>query len=183
MRVREWKDILEDVTERSVDPDGWRAIAGQRRNGVGEDMYIGHPRVGVYQLKTYARNPYDVKGVGAQVARRIDDELDPLFPSRDDDGRFAVRKPIEDKNKAQSMAKRLEETIKVHADAPTTGDDFFTDVMDAIESPAYGPMEFDIADRPDRLNSLSDTFEDAEKLLTSELDDLIEDDGIDRGFQ
>src|SRR6056297_2879110 len=35
MRIREWQDILEDVTERDVDPEDWRAVAGDRAGGVG----------------------------------------------------------------------------------------------------------------------------------------------------
>ncbi|SDZ82405.1 hypothetical protein SAMN04488065_0588 [Haloplanus vescus] len=183
MRVRDWQDILDDVTDESVDPDGWRAIAGQRRDGVGEDLYLGHPGVGVYHLKTYAKNPYDVRGVGARVARRIDDDIDPYLPTEDLSQRFAVQSAPEDEDEAKSTARRLEETIKVHAEAPTSPDDLFRDVMDAIDSPAYGPMEFDLSDRSEDLDALSETFADADDLLSAELDDLIESDGVDRGFQ
>jgi len=184
MRVRDWQDILSDVTDGGHDPDNWRAVAGQRRGGVGEDLYLGHPAVGVYQLKTYAKNPRELRGVGTQIARRVDEDLDPLFPRRDDDaGRFAVQRPPEDESEAKSMATRLEETLKVHSEAPTTSEDFFTDVMEAVDSPAFGPMEYELSDRPDRLDELSDTFEDADELLSSELDELIEADGVDRGFQ
>ncbi|WP_049936303.1 hypothetical protein [Haloplanus natans] len=183
MRVRDWQDILDDVTDAGADPDGWRAIAGQRQGGVGEDLYLGHPGVGVYHLKTYAKNPYDVRGVGARVARKIDDGIDPLLPTEDGRGRFAVQSPPEDEADAESAARRLAETIKVHAEAPTTPDDLFRDVMDAIDSPAYGPMEFELSERPDDLDALSETFEEAEELLSAELDDLIERDDVDRGFQ
>jgi hypothetical protein len=184
MRVRDWTDILRDVTESGDDPDEWRAVAGQRRTGIGEDLYLGHPTVGVYHLKTYAKNPYEVKGVGTQVARKVDGDIDSLLPRRDDStGRFAVRGTPEDEDHAKSMAKRLEETLKVHADAPTTGDDLFTDVMDAIDSPAFGPMEFELSERPERLKELSTTFEDAEDVLEAELDDLVDRDEIGRGFQ
>jgi len=182
MRVRDWQDILDDVADASADPDGWRAVAGQRRNGVGEDLYLGHPGVGVYHLKTYAKNPYDVRGVGAKVARKVDDGIDPHLPTADDDRRFAVQSPPEDEDEAESTARRLEETIKVHAEAPTTPDDLFRDVMSALDSPAYGPMEFELSDRPDHLDELSETFEEAEELLSAELDDLIERDEVDRGF-
>jgi hypothetical protein len=182
MRVRSWQDILEDVAESGADPDDWRAVAGRRADGVGEDLYLGHPSVGLYHLKTYAKNPYDLRGVGTRVARKIDDELEPLFPDREDAGRFAIQTPPEDESQAETMAKRLEEAIKVHAEAPTTPDDLFTDVMDAVESPAYGPMEFELSERPDPLDDLSTTFEDAEELLDAELDDLIENDEVDRGF-
>jgi AcrR family transcriptional regulator len=182
MRIRDWQDILEDVTERDTDPDGWRAIAGQRRQGVGEDLYLGHPSVGLYQLKTYAKNPYEVRGVGARVARKIDDGIDPLLPDRESEGRFAVQAPPEDEDDAEEKARRLEEAVRVHADAPTTPDDFFSDVMDALDSPAFGPMEFEFADRPDELDDLSEEFDEAEKLLTEELDGLVESDEVGRGF-
>ncbi|WP_251331003.1 hypothetical protein [Haloplanus pelagicus] len=183
MRVRDWEDILDDVSDGTADPDGWRAVAGQRRDGVGEDLYLGHPAVGVYHLKTYAKNPYDVRGVGTRVARKIDDDIDPHLPSEEFGGRFAVQSPPEDEEAAESAARRLAETVRVHAEAPTSPDDFFEDVMDAIDSPAYGPMSFELSDRPDGLDSLSETFDEAEELLDAELEDLIERDGVDRGFQ
>ncbi|UVE50135.1 hypothetical protein KU306_14710 [Haloferax larsenii] len=185
MRVRDWQDILSDVVDDGRDPDDWRAVAGERRDGIGEDLYLGHPSAGVYHLKTYAKNPYDVRGVGARVARRIDDGLDSLFPHRERDedaGRFGVQRPPEDESQAKSMATRLEETVKVHAEAPTTPDDFFTDVMEALDSPAFGPMDYEFDDRPDRLDDLSSEFTDADDLLSSELDDLIETDEVGRGF-
>jgi hypothetical protein len=183
MRVRDWQDILEEVTEGQADPDGWRALAGRRRDGVGEDLYLGHPGVGLYQLKTYAKNPYEVRGVGTQVARKIDEDIDPLLPDRDTaPGRFAVRTPPDDESEAETMARRLEETMRVHAEAPTTPEDLFSDVMEAIDSPAFGPMEFELSERPEELDDLSTTFEEAEELLSAELEDLVEEDDIGRGF-
>ncbi|KAB1188109.1 MULTISPECIES: hypothetical protein [Haloferax] len=185
MRVRDWQDILSDVVEDGRDPGAWRAVAGTRRGGLGEDLFLSHRDVGVYQLKTYAKNPYEVRGVGTRVARRIDDDLEPLFPNRETDtdaGRFGVQRPPEDEDEATSMARRLEETMKVHAEVPTTPDDFFTDVMEALDSPAFGPMDYEFDARPDRLDDLTDEFTDANELLSAELDDLIETDEVDRGF-
>ncbi len=182
MRVRDWQDILGDVVESNADSGDWRAVAGDRRGGVGEDMFIGHPSVGVFQLKTFAKNPYEVQGVGSRVARRLDDELDPLFPERESGGRFGVNQGIEDEDEAKERAKRLEAVLETHADAPTTGDALFEDVMDALDSPAFGPMEYDMYDRPEELEALSETFEGAEELLSTELDDLIEADDVGRGF-
>ena len=185
MRVRDWQDILADVTDAGVDPDGWRAVAGDRRDGLGEDLYLGHPNAGVYALKTYAKNPTELRGVGGRVARRIDEDLEPLLPSEehDDPGHFAVQSPPEDENHAETMAKRLEEAVKVHAEAPTSPDDFFEDVMDALDSPAFGPMDYEFDGRPDRLDDLSEEFADADELLSKDLDDLVEEDGVGRGFQ
>ncbi|ERG98343.1 MAG: hypothetical protein J07HQX50_02381 [Haloquadratum sp. J07HQX50] len=190
MRVRNWKDILSDVSESNADASGWRAVAGNRQSGIGEVLFLGHPNVGVYEMKTYSKNPRQLRGVGAKVARRIDDELDPLFPRQDqaaedtpDQGRFAVQSPPSDEEQAKSMAKRVEETIKVHAEAPTSRDDFFEDMMDAVESPAFGPMQYEFDDRPDELDQLSSTFSDADELLTKDLDQLVDEDEVGRGFQ
>lgn len=180
--VRDWQEIMEEVVEADADADDWRAVAGDRRRGVGEDMYLGHPSVGVYQLKTYAKNPFEVHGVGTRVARRIDDDLDPLFP-QDASARFGVQSGFESADEAETAADRLEEVVQAHADAPTTPDALFDDVMEAIESPAYGSMEYDQYDRPDVLDELSTTFEETEELLNSELDELVDEDGVGRGFQ
>ena len=182
MRVRDWQDILEDVVESDADAGDWRAVAGDRRGGVGEDMFLAHPSVGVFQLKTYARNPFEVRGVGARVARKVDDELDPLFPGEDSDGRFGVNDGFEGEEEAEERARELETVLRTHAEAPTTGDALFEDVMDALDSPAHGPMEYDMYDRPEGLDDLAETFEEAEDLLTKELDDLVEQDDVGRGF-
>lgn len=183
MRVREWTDIVEDVVEQDVDPDDWRAVAGDRSGGVGEDMYLGHPRGGVYHLKTYAKNPFEVQGVGTQVARKLDDEIGSYLPQNNDQGRFAVRTPPEDEDEAEEVATRMEEVIKAHADAPTNAGDLFDDVMDAMDSPAFGPMEYDQYDRPDQLDDLATTFEDAEEVLDAELDELVQEDDVGRAFR
>lgn len=180
MRVREWEDILGDVMESTADPGGWRAVGGDRARGIGEDMYLGHPSAGVYQLKTYAKNPMAVAGVGTQVARRIDDDIDPLFPD-EGTGVFGVQQGPEDDEEAKEKAQSLETVIETHADAPTTPRALVEDMLDAMDSPAYGPMEYDQYDRPDRMDELSDTFEEAETLLETEFEDVIDED-VERGF-
>ncbi|MFW5938795.1 MAG: hypothetical protein ACOCSN_07625 [Halanaeroarchaeum sp.] len=181
MKVRDWQDIVQDVVDSNADPDGWRAVAGDRDAGVGEDFYVGHPSAGVFLLKTYAKNPFEVRGVGTQVARRIDDDLESLLPTADR-GRFAVQQGAEDEDEAKQKAQNLEEVLKTHAEAPTNPADLFDDVMETLESPAYGPMEYDQYGRPDELDGLADTFEEAEDILEAEFEDLIEDDDVDRGF-
>jgi len=184
MRVREWTDIVEDVVEQDVDPNDWRAIAGDRAGGVGEDMYLGHPKGGLYHLKTYAKNPFEVRGVGTRVARRLDDKIGSILPRKpESNGRFAVQQPPEDEEEAETTAREVEEVVKAHSDAPTTPDDLFEDMMEALDSPAFGPVEYDQHGRPDPLESLSTEFTDADELLDAELDDLVDTDGVGRGFQ
>lgn len=180
MRVRDWQDILEDVMDSSADPGGWRAVGGDRAGGIGEDMYLGHPSAGVYQLKTYAKNPMTVEGVGTKVARRIDDDIEPLFPT-EGTGVFGVQQGIEDEDEAKEKAQNLEAVVETHADAPTTPRALVEDMLSALDSPAYGPMEFDRTDRPERMDELTETFDEAEELLDAEFEDVI-DENVERGF-
>ena len=55
--------------------------------------------------------------------------------------------------------------------------------MDALDSPAFGPMEYELDGRPDPLADPADEFADADDPLPSDLDQLVEDDGVGRGFQ
>lgn len=94
---------------------------------------------------------------------------------------FGVQQPVTDEDNAQEYASRLETVLETHADAPTTPQRFLEDVMDAVDSPAYGPMAFDSYDRPDRLDRLSEIFEAAETLLDAEFEDIVDED-VERGF-
>lgn len=181
MRVRDWQDLLSDVVDAEAAAGEWRAVAGSRSGGIGEDLYLGHPAVGLYQLKTYAKNPFEVKGVGARIARHLDDEIAGHLPEQAR-GRFAIQQPPRNKSDAETKARRLEEIVNAHADAPTSPADFFGDVMSALEAPAYGPVDYDARNRPDRLGDLAATFEEPDSILDTELDELIDEDGIDRGF-
>ncbi|MFB6094047.1 MAG: hypothetical protein ABEJ77_03805 [Halanaeroarchaeum sp.] len=182
MKVRDWQDIVQDVVESDADPSGWRAVGGDRAGGVGEDLYVGHPNAGVFLLKTYAKNPFEVQGVGTRVARRIDEDLDDFLPT-DDRGRFAVQQGSDDEGEAERRARDLEEVLEAHAEAPTSPSDLFDDVMETLESPAYGPMAYDEYDRPDELDGLATTFEEAEEIVDAEFEDVVESAQIDRGFQ
>lgn len=179
MRVRDWEDILQEVADTG-EPEGWRAAVGDRRQGIGEDIYLGHPAAGLFQLKTYPKNPFEVRGVGAKVARRVDGHLDDVLPE-EGNGRFALATPPEDESAAEQRAERVEEVVKAHADAPTSPADLFDDVMDATDSPAFGPMAGG-DDRPEPVEELSATFEEAEALLEAEFEDLVAEDEVNRGI-
>lgn len=179
MRVRDWQDIVNDVVEANVEPADWRAVAGKRDGGLGEDLYLAHPRRGVYLVKTYAKNPFERKGVGAQLARSVDDEIGAHLPS-ERESMFAVRPGMDEDT--QDRARRVEETVKAHADAPTEPSDLFEDMMRAMDSPAFGPLAYDPNGRPESIDGLAGTFDDAESVLGNELDDLLDRDQISRGF-
>lgn len=181
MRVRDWQDIMQDVVESDVEPDDWRAVAGPREAGIGEDLYLGHPRTGVFLLKTYPKNPFERRGVGSHLSSSLDDELE-QYLTDDAPARFGVQSGPQDEDDAKERAKRLQETVRTHADAPTSPDALFEDVMDALDSPAFGPLTFDPNERNQPIESLSGTFDEADRMLNAELEDLLDEDEIGRGF-
>lgn len=180
MRIRPWEEVLEEVTSHDANPRDWRAVAGQRESGVGEDLYLGHPSAGLYLLKTYAKNPYDLRGVGAQVARKVDEDLEPTLPERESAGRFAVQQPPDDPEEA---ATAVGEVLETHADAPTSPADCFEDVMDVLDSPAFGPMRYDPVDRPEALSTLSERLSGQNAEMREELERLLDRDSVRRGFE
>ena len=94
---------------------------------------------------------------------------------------FGVQQPIPEEE-APERAEELETVLETHADAPTTPEALFEDVMETLDSPAYGPMEFDPHDRPEGLDELTATFEDAQQALEAEFDELV-DETVTRGFE
>jgi hypothetical protein len=44
-------------------------------------------------------------------------------------------------------------------------------------------MDYEFDGRPGRLEALADEFADADDLLSKDLDQLVEEDGVGRGFQ
>lgn len=137
----------------------------------------------MFQLKTHAKNPFEVQGVGTQVARRIDGDLDPFFPDRESEGRFAVQRLLVDEAEGETKATQLEEVIQAHGETPTESEHPFEDVMEVFESPVFGPIPVEQYDRPDALDNLATTFADAEVVLNTELEELVKITGVGRGFQ
>ena len=179
MRVRDWQDIVKDVVEADAEPADWRAVAGKRSGGLGEDLYLGHPNRGLFLLKTYTKNPFERKGVGARVARSLDEEIGSHLPA-DGDAMFAVQQRSDDD--IEERARRVEETVKAHADAPTSPNDLFEDMMRAMDSPAFGPLSYEPQGRPADLDGLAGTFDEEESVLSDELESLLDRDEIGRAF-
>jgi hypothetical protein len=115
------------------------------------------------------------------VARRVDEDIDPLFPDEESSGLFGVQQPVEDEETAREQANELESVIEAHADAPTTPRALLEDVLETVDSPAYGPMEFDSHGRPDAMDRLTNTFDEAESVLDREFEDIV-DETVERGF-
>ena len=71
VKIKNRNDVLKDVIK-----DGKKAVVGKDKTLQSNDCYIMNPNTGIYLLKEYSKNPYVVKGVGGQIARHVDEEID-----------------------------------------------------------------------------------------------------------
>ena len=108
MRTRE--EILWEIISKGKEiPKGWKATSRYDTKVHATEYNILHPDVGIYQIKEWQKNPFQIKGVGAKIARRVDDSLinEPL-------GRFGIlqynpRKIFGDVNENLPLKKILQD--------------------------------------------------------------------------
>ena len=108
MRTRE--EILREIIHKGKEiHKGWKATSRYDTKLHAIEYNILHPDVGIYQIKEWQKNPFQVKGVGAKIARRVDDILinEPL-------GKFGIlqynpRKVYEDATEDMPLKKILQD--------------------------------------------------------------------------
>jgi hypothetical protein len=72
-RIEILNDIIKDSKKH---PEGWKAAFGKDHKLSSTDYYILNPKVGVYLLKEYQKNPFQITGIGAKIARNINDDIE-----------------------------------------------------------------------------------------------------------
>ena len=79
MKVRPLGEIMEEMRKHYVKHpklrDRWRVLGGRDEHGF-NDLFFYGPGMGIWQIKTEQKSPYELFGAGAKVAaRKIDDEI------------------------------------------------------------------------------------------------------------
>lgn len=77
MKIKSRNNILNDVIKDAKKfPKGWKAVIGNDENCFSNDYYIFNPKTGIYLLKEYQKNPYEIKGIGGKIARYVDENIE-----------------------------------------------------------------------------------------------------------
>lgn len=77
VKIKSRNEILNDVIRDGKRyPKDWKAVFGKDNKLMSKDYYIFNPNTGVYFLKEYQKNPYEIKGIGGKIARHIDEDID-----------------------------------------------------------------------------------------------------------
>jgi hypothetical protein len=72
-RLNLLNEIIRDAKKY---PKGWKAVIGKDENRFSNDYYIYNPNTGIYLLKEYQKNPYEIKGIGGKIARYVDENIE-----------------------------------------------------------------------------------------------------------
>jgi len=116
MKNKTRNEILNDIIRDSKKyPDGWKAAFGKDHKLASTDYYIFNPNVGIYLLKEYQKNPVQVKGIGAKIARNIDDDIEQKINEKSGDFGIIqgnIGKILKNIQKGVRPQKILEEGIK-----------------------------------------------------------------------
>jgi hypothetical protein len=77
LKIKSRSEVLNDVIkDAKKHPKGWKAVLGNDNLYQSRDYYIVNPDVGVYFLKEFEKNPFELKGVGSKIARQVDEDID-----------------------------------------------------------------------------------------------------------
>ena len=75
MKIKSRNEILNDIIrDAEKTPRGWKAVFGKDNERLSRYYYIFHPNIGIYLLKEYQKNPFEVTGVGEKIARQVDED-------------------------------------------------------------------------------------------------------------
>lgn len=77
MKIKSRNETLNDIIRDAKKyPEEWKAVFGKDRNLSSHDYYVFNPNIGIYLLKEYQKNPFEVKGLGGKIARHIDEDIE-----------------------------------------------------------------------------------------------------------
>jgi len=77
VKIKSRSDILNDVIRDAKKfPTEWKAVFGKDNERLSRDYYLFHPDSGIYLLKEYQKNPFEIRGIGGKIARYIDEDIE-----------------------------------------------------------------------------------------------------------
>ena len=164
MKIKSRNETLNDIIRDSKKyPNGWKAAFGKDDLLFSHDYYIFNPNVGIYLLKEYHKNPYNVKGLGTKIARHIDQDIQEKISGKSGDFGIIqgnIKKIVKNIDRGVHPQKIFEEGLK--------GRDL------GIKMPLKGKA----STSKDAFNHLQATFSLKQKRLNSKFEKMVSDDGI-----
>ena len=165
MKIKNRNEVLNDVIrDGKKHPKGWKAIFGEDRTRFSRDYYLLNRDIGIYFLKEYNKNPFEVKGIGGKIARRVDDEIDAEISKKSGD--FGIMQ-----GDFQKILKNLEKGIKP--------DKIFNSAVKGKKD--YGlkiPVKGKASSSKEAFKSIKNNLSDKHKKIDSKVEKMASDDGL-----
>ncbi len=146
-------------------PNGWKAILGKDNERLSRDYYIFNPNVGIYLLKEYNKNPFEIRGIGGKIARNIDDDIKVDISRLNGD--FGI---------LQGNIKKIAENIQKGISPEKI-------INTAINGKRYDygvslAMKGHASASTDKFSKIRETLSNKQKAIDSKLEKMANDDGI-----
>jgi len=169
VKIKPRNDILRDIIqEGKKHPKGWNAAFGKDSSSFSHDCYIFHPNIGIYLLKEYNKNPFEVKGIGSKLARRIDEDIEEQIRKKSGDFGIIqgdIRKILSNINRGIPPEKILTSAIQ--------GDDLGLTI----------PVRGRASTSETTFHTLKNTFSRQQKKLGTCFEKMVSEDGLYTSYE
>jgi len=169
VKIKPRNDILTDIIrDAKKHPKGWSAAFGQDSDLFSHDCYIFHPSIGIYLLKEYNKNPFEVKGIGSKLARHIDEDIEEQITRKSGDFGILqgdIKKILTNINRGIPPQQILNSAIN--------GGDLGLTI----------PVQGRVSTSKDTFHSLKNTFSSQQKKLGTCFEKMVSDDGIYKSYE
>lgn len=169
MKIKQRNDILRDIIhDGKKHPKGWNAAFGKDTSSFSHDCYIFHPNIGIYLLKEYTKNPFEVKGVGSKLARHIDEDIEEQMRKKSGDFGIIqgdIRRILSNINRGILPEQILTSAIQ--------GDDLGLTI----------PVRGRATTSETTFHTLKNTFSHQQKKLETHFEKMVSDDGLYSSYE
>jgi hypothetical protein len=164
VKIKTRNEILSDIIkDGKKHPKGWSAAFGQDNQMFSKDCFIFHPNIGVYLLKEYNKNPFEVHGVGSKLARHIDDDIEEQINKKSGD--FGI---------IQGDIYKILHNIKKGIPPKQ----ILTSAMEGKDLGLTIPVQGHASSSKDTFQSLKKTYPAEQKKIGSRFEKMLSDDGM-----
>lgn len=169
MKIKNRNEVLNDVIrDGEKHPKGWKAVFGEDKTCFSRDYYLLNRDIGIYFLKEYNKNPFEVKGIGGKIARRVDDGIDAEISKKSGD--FGIMQ-----GDFQKILKNLEKGIKP--------DKIFNSAVEGKKD--YGlkiPVRGNASSSKEAFRNIKNNLSDKHKKIDSKVEKMASDDGLYKSY-
>jgi hypothetical protein len=169
VKIKPRNDILRDIIQDAKKyPKGWNATFGFDTNLFSHDCYIFHPNIGIYLLKEYNKNPFEVKGMGSKLARRIDEDIEEQITKKSGD--FGIIQ-----GDIQKILRNINKGIPPQQ--------ILTSAMNGQDLGITIPVQGKASTSKDTFQSIKSTLHTHQKKLETCFEKMVSEDGIYKSYE